>query len=53
MKRIMSVSDFKWVIMKVLESESYLTLYKTSSDHLLTSSFSIPVSSCSITKNGI
>lgn len=52
MKRTISVSEFKKFIMNVLESENYITIYKGITPNSPTVSFSIPVSSCSTTKNG-
>lgn len=52
MNRTISASEFKKLIMRVLESENYITICKGRTPYSPTVSFSIPVSSCSTTKNG-
>jgi hypothetical protein len=52
MNRTIAVSEFKKLIMGVLESENYITICKGRTPNSPTLSFSIPVSSCSTTKNG-
>ena len=52
MNRTIAVSEFKKLIMGVLESENFITICKGRTPNSPTLSFSIPVSSCSTIKNG-